>query len=83
MITPGQASGEGEQSDHESVGSTCTGDCSSANEASGSEWEYSIGDKPKECRYEDEDDDAYDEGWWSKMAVGKHESATKTKKSTK
>ena len=83
MITPSQAPNDGEQSDQESVGSTCTGDGLSSAEDSGSEWEYSIGSRQREHRYDDEDGDAYDEGWWSKMAVGKPETSAKNKRPTK
>ena len=42
LITPSQAPNDGEQSDQESVGSTCTGDGLSSVADSGSEWEYSL-----------------------------------------
>ena len=77
MITPGRPDDEGDASDHESVGSTCTGDANSDAGTSGSEWKYSVGDRPHEPHRDTTDDHAYDDGWWSRMAVGKAEKPIK------
>ena len=82
LITPGQTQDTDEQSDQESIGSTCTGDGLSSAADCGSEWEYSIGERQRERRYHDEDGSAYDEGWWSKMAVGRPETSANNKRPT-
>ena len=56
LIIPGRKQGDDEQSDQESVRSTCTGDGLSSAEDSGSEWEYSIGERQCERRHHDQDD---------------------------